>query len=84
MSGTSLGGVGRRENALALRWWAFLPKFSIGNLKFSQSTGPDASEPISALSLQGNYVWATAGPEVLQYETGKQVSRLAPPYHSTL
>ena len=39
----------------------------------SQSTGPDASEPISALSLHGNYVWATAGPNVIQYETRKQV-----------
>ena len=44
-----------------------------------QSTGPDANEHISALSLHGNYVWATAGPEVLKYETGKQVGRLAPP-----
>lgn len=42
-----------------------------------QSTGPDTNEPISALSIHGNYVWATAGPEVLQYETGKQVGRLA-------
>ena len=43
----------------------------------SQSTGPDANEPISSLSIHGNYVWAAAGPEVLQYETGKQVGRLA-------
>ena len=77
MPGTSLGGVGRRENALAVRRWAFLPNFSIGNLINFQSTGPDANEPISALSLHGNYVWATAGPEVLKYETGKQVGRLA-------
>jgi U3 small nucleolar RNA-associated protein 21 len=42
----------------------------------SQSIGPNASEPISALSLHGNYVWATAGPNVLQYEAGKQASHL--------
>ena len=62
----------------------FFQSFSIGNLNFSQSTGPDANEPISALSLHGNYVWATAGPEVLQYETGKQVGSSGPPCHSAL
>lgn len=50
--------------------------FSVRNLTIFQSTGPDADEPISALSLHGNYVWATAGPNVLQYTTGKQVRRL--------
>ena len=60
---------------------AFLDRES----NISQSTGPDANEPISALSLHGNYVWATAGPNVLQYETGKQVSCLTPlPFRSSL
>lgn len=35
--------------------------------------GPDTAEPISAMAMDGDAVWAAAGPRVLKYVRGKEV-----------
>ena len=37
------------------------------------SVGPDAPEPISSLTMDGDAVWAASGPHVIKYLRGKEV-----------
>ncbi|ETW85975.1 hypothetical protein HETIRDRAFT_60335 [Heterobasidion irregulare TC 32-1] len=41
--------------------------------------GPDTAEPISAMAMDGDAVWAAAGPRVLKYVRGKEILRLNNP-----
>jgi hypothetical protein len=43
--------------------------------------GPDAPEQISCLAMDGDAVWAAAGPHVLKYLRGKEVMPLLFAYH---
>ncbi|KAF8635533.1 hypothetical protein AX17_003916 [Amanita inopinata Kibby_2008] len=46
--------------------------------------GPDAPEPISCLAMDGDAVWATAGPLAIKYIRGKEVLRVTNPLQKTL
>ncbi|EKM55193.1 uncharacterized protein PHACADRAFT_120318 [Phanerochaete carnosa HHB-10118-sp] len=49
-----------------------------------QFVGPDAQEPISCLAMEGKAVWAAAGPDVIKYFRGKEVTRVSNPLGSAL
>ncbi|TCD62177.1 hypothetical protein EIP91_007261 [Steccherinum ochraceum] len=46
--------------------------------------GPDLSEDISSMAMDGNAVWVASGPNVVKYLRGKEVTRLQNPLESTL
>ncbi|KAJ7273299.1 Utp21 specific WD40 associated putative domain-containing protein [Mycena rebaudengoi] len=46
--------------------------------------GPDAPEQISCLAMDGDAVWAAAGPHVIKYIRGKEVLRATNPLGTTL
>jgi hypothetical protein len=35
--------------------------------------GPDASDPISSMAMEGDAVWAASGSNVIKYHRGKEV-----------
>ncbi|KAF8891320.1 Utp21-domain-containing protein [Infundibulicybe gibba] len=46
--------------------------------------GPDAPEPISSISMDGDAVWAASGPHILKYLRGKEILRITNPLGSSL
>ncbi|KAI0054018.1 Utp21-domain-containing protein [Auriscalpium vulgare] len=46
--------------------------------------GPETSDPISSMVMDGDAVWAASGPHVLKYLRGKEVARLTNPLGSPL
>ncbi|CAL1705181.1 unnamed protein product [Somion occarium] len=46
--------------------------------------GPDEAEQISFMAVDGNNVWAAAGPDVVKYIRGKEIARLKNPLGSHL
>ncbi|KAG7447991.1 Utp21-domain-containing protein [Guyanagaster necrorhizus] len=46
--------------------------------------GPDTVDPISSLTMDGDAVWAAAGPHIFKYVRGKEVFRISSPLGSSL
>ncbi|KAH7929755.1 Utp21-domain-containing protein [Leucogyrophana mollusca] len=46
--------------------------------------GPEASDPISCLIMDGDAVWAASGPHVIKYLRGKEVARVTNPIGTAL
>ncbi|RDB22141.1 U3 small nucleolar RNA-associated protein 21 [Hypsizygus marmoreus] len=46
--------------------------------------GPDAPEQISSLAMDGDAVWAAAGPHAIKYIRGKEILRVTNPLGTTL
>ncbi|KAF7967205.1 hypothetical protein HWV62_35121 [Athelia sp. TMB] len=73
---------GPRINLLTClgRAWAMWEGGKMGLL----FVGPDAADMISSMAMEGDAVWAAAGPNVIKYLRGKEVARLKNPFGSTL
>lgn len=73
MFGQVLGNVGGRQDDPPVRWCVnvygvvMLPEYKYSAL------GPDASEPITSVAMDGKAVWAAAGTHVIKYLRGKEV-----------
>ncbi|KIM87254.1 hypothetical protein PILCRDRAFT_96034 [Piloderma croceum F 1598] len=46
--------------------------------------GPDASDPISSMAMEGDAVWAASGSNIIKYHRGKEVDRVNNPFGSVL
>ncbi|KAF7440643.1 hypothetical protein PC9H_000990 [Pleurotus ostreatus] len=46
--------------------------------------GPEAPAPISSLTMEGDFIWATSGRYIIKYLRGKEVSLLTNPLDTTL
>jgi U3 small nucleolar RNA-associated protein 21 len=43
---------------------------------FDDRIGPDASDPISSMAMEGDAVWAASGSNIIKYHRGKEVRLL--------
>ncbi|KAG9055076.1 hypothetical protein FS842_003228 [Serendipita sp. 407] len=46
--------------------------------------GPEEDFQITSMTMEGNNIWVTAGPSVICYEAGRQISRFINPFHTIL
>lgn len=46
--------------------------------------GPDAQDRINSMTMDGDAVWVSAGPNAIKYLRGKEVGRITNPLATTL
>jgi len=49
---------------------------TLTKLLFDDRIGPDTSDPISSMAMEGDAVWAASGSNIIKYHRGKEVRLL--------